>query len=224
LIHSFFDLMELLQTHLSLDDALFFCCIAYFIWEQRNKVVFESLVHNPVMVVLRAKNLFMDYSAGCSSGGMSGRKDNGVAVVVVEPWKALMVGWYKINWVVHRNAELGSWWSGILVRNHEGQVMAAKVGPLPSFPRGIGPGIGAVIQVLSFGLEMGFLDVIIEGPSSLLSPDAVSKRQQQIECSVKDYWVDDIGFCNSVFVVVCFPPLPKSQIRLPWLWQKWVPV
>ncbi len=31
LIHSFFDLMELLQTRLSLDDALFFCCIAYFI-------------------------------------------------------------------------------------------------------------------------------------------------------------------------------------------------
>ena len=52
LIHSFFDLMELLQTRLSLDDALFFCCQAYFIWEQRNKVVFESWVHNPIMVVL----------------------------------------------------------------------------------------------------------------------------------------------------------------------------
>ena len=108
LIHSFFDLMELLQTRLSLDDALFFCCIAYFIWEQGNKVVFESLVHNPVMVVLRTKKLFTDYSAGCSSGGMSGRNDNGVVVVVAEPWKAPMVGRYKINWAVHRNAELGS--------------------------------------------------------------------------------------------------------------------
>lgn len=199
LIHSFFDLMELLQTRLSLDDALFFCCQAYFIWEQRNKVVFESWVHNPIMVVLRAKNLFMDYSAGCSSGGMSGRNDNGVAVVVSEPWKAPMAGWYKINWAVHRNAESGSWWSGILVQNHEGQVMAAKVGLLPSFPRGFGPGIGAVIQVLSFGLEMGFLDVIIEGPSSFFSPDAISKRQQQIECSVKDDWVDDIGFLQQRF-------------------------
>lgn len=198
LIHSFFDLMEFLQTGLLVDDALLFCCIAYFIWEQRNKVVFESLVHNPIMVVLRAKNLFTDYSAGCSSGGMIGRNTNRVAVVVQEPWKAPMLGWYKVNWAVHRNAKSGSWWSGILVRNHEGQVMAAKVGLLPSFPRGVDPGIGAMIQILSFGLEMGFLDVIIEGPSSF-SPDAISKRQQQIEFSVQDYWVEDIGFLQQRF-------------------------
>ena len=153
----------------------------------------------------------MDYSAGCSSGGMSGRNDNGVAVVVSEPWKAPMAGWYKINWAVHRNAESGSWWSGILVRNHEGQVMAAKVGLLPSFPRGFGPGIGAVIQVLSFGLEMGFLDVIIEGPSSFFSPDAISKRQQQIECSVKDDWVDDIGFLQQRFRSGMFSSSPKVK-------------
>ena len=89
--------------------------------------------------------------------------------------------------------------------------MAAKVGPLPSFPQGIGPGIGTVIQGLSFGLEMGFLDVIIEGPSSLFSPDAISRRQQQIECSMKDYWVDDIGFLQQRFHSCMFSSSPQKS-------------
>ena len=58
---------------------------------------------------------------------------------------------------------------------------------------------------------MGFLDVIIEGPSSLFSPDAISKRQQQIECSVKDYWVDDIGFLQQRFRSCMFSSSPQKS-------------
>ena len=63
-IHNFFDLMAFIQSRLSVDKILFFfCCVAFFSWEQRNKVIHEHLIQNPCAVVLRAKNLHKDYQA-----------------------------------------------------------------------------------------------------------------------------------------------------------------
>lgn len=69
--------------------------------------------------------------------------------------------------------------------------MAAKVAHIQPLPRGVGPNIGAVLQALNFGVEMGFLDVVVEGPSALFSVDALH-RQLELESTVTDVWVGDI--------------------------------
>ena len=56
-LHCFFDLMVYSRNHLGIEDLKFFCCIAYFIWGQRNSWVHEGKVLNPVAVVSHVRRL-----------------------------------------------------------------------------------------------------------------------------------------------------------------------
>ena len=190
-INSFFDLIVYAQTRLSLEDFQFFCCIVFFIWEQRNRVVHEKGLYSPIAVVERALNLHLGYQrqplmqALASSGAL-----NGGAVLRNEvSWLPPGVGRYKVNWAICLHGTSKAWRCGVLVRDHGGQVMAGYVGRLMAMPRGVAREIGAIMQVLSFAVEMGFLDLILEGSHAL--PFMASRRGNQ-EQSVAEMWIEDI--------------------------------
>ena len=63
-IYCFFDLITCAQAKLKMEDFQLFCCIAFFIWEQRNWVVHEKGTHNPIAAVERARNLHHGYHSG----------------------------------------------------------------------------------------------------------------------------------------------------------------
>ena len=79
-------------------------------------------------------------------------------------WKPPIEGWYKINWTMSMDPLYKVGWLGVLVHDHARRVMAASMGQLMALPRGVHLGIGAMIQVLTFAVEMGFMDVVLEGP------------------------------------------------------------
>jgi hypothetical protein len=58
-----------------------------------------------------------------------------------------------------------------------------------AIPRGVAREIGAIMQALTFAVEMGFLDLILEGSHAL--PFMVSRRGNQ-EQSVAEMWMEDI--------------------------------
>ncbi len=67
--------------------------------------------------------------------------------------------------------------------------MAGYVGRLMAMPRGVAREIGAIMHALSFAVEMGFLDLILEGSHAL--PFMASRRGNQ-EQSVAEMWIEDI--------------------------------
>ena len=61
-LHCFFDLMVYSRHHFNLEELKLFCRIAYSLWGQRNSLVHEGKVLNPIAVVYRARYLLFDYN------------------------------------------------------------------------------------------------------------------------------------------------------------------
>uniref|UniRef100_A0A2N9GLD6 RNase H type-1 domain-containing protein n=1 Tax=Fagus sylvatica TaxID=28930 RepID=A0A2N9GLD6_FAGSY len=61
---------------------------------------------------------------------------------------------------------------------------------------GVGSHIGAVLQALSFGWDMGFLDVVVEGTYALFDD---SSKRVHLEQTVLDAWVEDVQFLFKKF-------------------------
>uniref|UniRef100_A0A2N9EDK8 Reverse transcriptase zinc-binding domain-containing protein n=1 Tax=Fagus sylvatica TaxID=28930 RepID=A0A2N9EDK8_FAGSY len=60
-VNCFFDLMVYARCRLNVEEMRLFCCLAYFIWGQRNLMVHEGRGVNPVAVVHRARRMLADY-------------------------------------------------------------------------------------------------------------------------------------------------------------------
>ena len=190
---SFFDLMQCVCFRLEADEIQFFCCIAYFVWEQQNKVIFGSLHYNPSAIVLRAKTLHMDYQAASHLHHTEAQVRPMVrdVLVVHNSWNPPLEGWYKLNWAIHKSSASCLWSVGFLVWDHKGRVLVALVLELTDLPRGVHPYVGAVIQGLRFSLSMRFLDVVMEGPPVHFMSATASVK---LENTIEDFWVEDIWF------------------------------
>ena len=121
-------------------------------------MVHEKGSYNPIAVVEWALNLHLGYQqrplmqALASSGAL-----NGVAVLRNEvSWLPPVAGWYKVNWAICLHSTSKAWHCGVLVWDHGGQVMAGYVKQLMAIPRGVAHEIGAIMQALTFAVELGF--------------------------------------------------------------------
>ena len=170
---NFFDLMELVRSRLERNEVELFCCIAYFIWGQRNKWIHEGHWLNPIAVMQRASALLKDYAAA------NGRREcavpeetvGDVGEVVGRRWYPPEEGRYKVNWETVMDLKTRHVFLGVVVGDHNQHVMAAMVMKLPMFPRGVHYHVGSVLHVLKFAMDMGFHDIIIEGPVASLFED-----------------------------------------------------
>uniref|UniRef100_A0A2N9F9E6 Reverse transcriptase zinc-binding domain-containing protein n=1 Tax=Fagus sylvatica TaxID=28930 RepID=A0A2N9F9E6_FAGSY len=192
-IPHFFDLMEAVRRRLSPEDIGLFSCLAYFIWGQRNKVVHEKLVGNPIVVVKQAKNLLKGYKesvpavASIDSGTMRSH-------VLVGPrgrWVPPPAGCCKVNWDIARDSAQKLCYVGVVVRDYDSKVLAARCSPIQALPLGVHPYIGACIKVLKFSVEMGFLDIYLEGPPVKFMQQL---HVQHLGSSIEDMWLEEIQF------------------------------
>ena len=121
-------------------------------------MVHEKGLYSPIAVVERALNLHLGYQRHPLMQALaSGRALNGVAVLRNEvSWLPPMAGWYKVNWAICLHSTSKAWRCGVLVRDHGGQVMAGYVKQLMAIPRDVAREIGAIMQALTFAVELGF--------------------------------------------------------------------
>ena len=190
-LHCFFDLIEYSRDHLGLDDLKFFCCIVYSIWGQRNLLVHERKVLNPVLVVDRARCFLTEYDKAFSRPTDVGRRDarqSGV-MPVAGGWRPPGLGLYKVNWAIFIDLNSRHGFLGALVRDHERCVLRAMVMKLPLLPRGVHLTVGAVLHTLQFACEMGFGDIILEGLvlSFLQCVGPISAG-----ATVQDIWLEEV--------------------------------
>jgi hypothetical protein len=59
-VYSFCDLINNAQSRLDPEDMELFCCVAYFVWMQRNRLVHDACSCNPKDVMQRAAKLICD--------------------------------------------------------------------------------------------------------------------------------------------------------------------
>ena len=162
----FFDLMMFVKERLSSDEVELFACIAYFIWNHRNRVVHDGLEPNPQGVVRKAKELLQAFKDALPKAGHVDHVAEAVPPSEGQRgvWLPPSEGRVKVNWEVFKHKPSQVWYVGALIRNHEGHFMAAMCSRVMSLPKAINPCIGACFQALQFTLEVGFSDVIFEGP------------------------------------------------------------
>jgi hypothetical protein len=95
---SFFDLMWVTQSRLTLEAVELFSCVAYFLWRQRNARVHENKACNPVMVVRHAVLLLQDFKrCGAKSVCESVGSRRQVLVDPVTVWDPPPDGVVKVN-------------------------------------------------------------------------------------------------------------------------------
>ena len=88
-----------------------------------------------------------------------------------------------------RNSQSQTWHLGVLIRDHDRNVMAAMCGPVMSLQRGVHPRIGACIQAITFALDIGFYEVVFEGPPVFFMGGL---HDSSLEVTVEDMWLEEI--------------------------------
>uniref|UniRef100_A0A2N9H4H5 Reverse transcriptase zinc-binding domain-containing protein n=1 Tax=Fagus sylvatica TaxID=28930 RepID=A0A2N9H4H5_FAGSY len=209
-LHCFFDLMVYSHNHVGIEDLKFFCCIAYFIWGQRNSWVHEGKVLNPVAVVSHAQRLLTDYNNAYQGlGGVVSRVCGESLVVPVNGgWRPPGLGLYKVNWAIFRDLTSRHCFLGSLIRDHESCVLGAMVMKLPLLPFGIHPTVGAVIHALQFAREMGFRDIILEGPSL---PFMLLVGPVSVGVTVQDMWLEGVEVLRQHFTSFSVAAISKED-------------
>uniref|UniRef100_A0A2N9G3J3 Reverse transcriptase zinc-binding domain-containing protein n=1 Tax=Fagus sylvatica TaxID=28930 RepID=A0A2N9G3J3_FAGSY len=145
---------------------------------------------NPVGVVRRARSLLQSFKLSLPQVGHIDRVEaqqsaQGDADL---RWEAPKAGEYKVNWEVCKDSGSNVWYVGVLIRNHVGRVMACLCSPVMALPRGLNPRVGACIHALKFALELGFLDICLEGPH-VNSLEVGSSFQIE---SIADMWNEEV--------------------------------
>ena len=166
--------MDLLWARLLHKETDLFACVAYFIWGQRNKVMHEGTVPNPMAVVKQAKLLYSGYKESLPTLGhlMHNSDDNRTTSSRGVRWLPPSMGRYKVNWAISRVSNSQEWFVRVLVRDLANSVLAARCCQVKALPKGIHPSIGACIQVLQFVIQLGFFVVEVEGPEIAILKDA----------------------------------------------------
>jgi hypothetical protein len=80
------------------------------------------------------------------------------------------------------------WWVGILIRDAEGVVLAASCEKL-NLGRDIVPWIAGAIATLNFAFDVGFFDIVFEGPQSPFINQLLCRPGGS---TIQDMWVMDI--------------------------------
>jgi hypothetical protein len=184
--HSFCDLLNTARSRLGVEDLQLFCCVIYFIWLQRNHMVYDESCSNPIEVMQQAAKLATDYRE--SKVFPPQMRSGTIAPQQNMVWVPPTAETFKVNWELIAGPSPQAWWVGILICDAEGFVLAAMCAKL-QFVHAVHPWADGAIYALNFALELGFFDIIFEGSSSLFLTKLVRKDWGN---SIQDMWVKDV--------------------------------
>ena len=134
--------------------------IMWYIWFNRNRVAHENKMWDPKLVVAKAESHLEEFIKASSRMG-EGEVRNG-SESSRPKWKAPIAGMVKINWDVIERVEVGSSSRGIIIRDSEGQVLAAVSSMGSEGGDLFARRLLCLTRALMFAGEIGFFDVEID--------------------------------------------------------------
>ncbi len=113
-VYSFCELINNAQSRLDPEDMELFCCVTYFIWMQRNRLVHDACSCNPKDVMQRAAKLICDFREASAVSFPS--KSAILTPELPKVWSPPDGNVFKVNWEVVVDSSHLHWWVGILIR------------------------------------------------------------------------------------------------------------
>jgi ribonuclease HI len=159
---SFLDTFEGLLRRLDKDDVDMVACIARQVWLRRNKWVFQGEFATPTHILQ------------CASNQLESAKSNGEAVRQVgqrrspqdrERWKKPSREFLKCNWDAAIDSDEMRMGVGVVIKNHEGEVVAAKCCTKPHITDPLVAEIVAAWSAAQFIRHLEIDHVLVEGDS-----------------------------------------------------------
>ncbi|XP_059445149.1 uncharacterized protein LOC132176993 [Corylus avellana] len=139
--------------------------VAKKIWARRNVVVHGGTFSSPTSIIREVEVIMHCTMADIEERGTGSERR---AVQSPANWDHPPFGQLKVNWDVAIDKTMNCMGTGVLIRNHWGQVCAAMCKRLTGIQE---PTVGEAMTVLAaveFSKEQNFHDIILEGDSLLV--------------------------------------------------------
>ena len=159
-----------------------FVTIARLLWLRKNAFVFEGRLSAPVEVIRLAK----DHIATFENINVA----RGKRQLVREPisnWQKPLVGFHKLNWNASLDGEHKLMGIGIVVRDHEGSVLAAMCSTKDYITDPGNAKALAAWHVVELSMRLGLVRVMLEG--NALRVINVFNQEEQ--------WMGSYGACHT---------------------------
>jgi ribonuclease HI len=183
----FREIIETIERRGSNDVVGFFAVISRELWRRRNSVLHGGSFSPPNVLVCEAKETFEQFSEA-NDIQRSLTENQTYFGATVEKWRRPPPGSYKINWDVGIDEKKNRLGVGIIIRDAEGKVTAARSLTVQSKPTPVvGEAIGA-FYAADFGRDIGVQNVILEG-DSLIVVKALQTEAENL--SLYGHFIDD---------------------------------
>ena len=133
---------------------------AWSIWFNRNKTRLGNACQSPHEIVHKARVLLLEYQHAHLHPPLFKNDSNTRWVPPVFPW-------YKVNVDAVVLSNLGTTGIGVIIRDHEGSVIAAMSKRLPLMLGPLEAEAKAVDEAVLFAWEVGIRDIIFETDSCI---------------------------------------------------------
>ena len=158
--HDIFLLFESLLDRLSIAEFELFLVQAWLIWNQRNAIVHGGQIKDPKWLKKRAADYLEEYRMA---------QEQLTLPSTTQPkntWQPPPPSVYKLNFDAAIFAELQCSGLGAIIRNSDGEVMAAMSVKGPSINSSEEAKALACRRAIEFSMEVGFSELLIEGDNA----------------------------------------------------------
>jgi hypothetical protein len=161
---SFMEVMEYLMDRCNKEELGLFAVTAKKIWARRNAVIHEEDFQHPNILVREAREA-LELASGQENED-TGTTTPSINVVETQvKWRPPPFGCYKLNWDVALDFQNKLMGIGVVVRDHQGEIMAALRRRVTCSPAPIQAESAGALAAAEFSRDLGLQDLILEGDS-----------------------------------------------------------
>ena len=182
----FIDLLHQCFSTLSTSEVQLFSMISWSIWYRRNRLRLQQPADNNFQLVKRARESLTEFQEA-QDRDLHLPQQPGSAESV--KWNPLAQGSYKVNYDGAVFSDSNAAGIGVIVRNHQGEVMGSLSQRIP-FPHSVEAlEASAARSAIQFAKDLGFTKIVLEGDSKTVV-DALLLREP---CTtIYGHIIDDI--------------------------------
>uniref|UniRef100_A0A7N2LRV2 RNase H type-1 domain-containing protein n=1 Tax=Quercus lobata TaxID=97700 RepID=A0A7N2LRV2_QUELO len=166
----FVQLIEELMDKLAVEELELFLVQCWVIWSQRNSVIHGGVLQEPSRLVNRATDLLEEYRRAQELLAIHSN------IGLVQKWEPSVGLIYKVNFDAAVFADLDALGVGVVVRNDKGEVMASLSTKGPPVQDSEEAEALACRRAMEFAVEVGFLEVILEGDNVTVMKSLISLK------------------------------------------------
>ena len=156
-------LIEDLLHKLPLDMLEFFLVLCWLLWNHCNRVVHCGILQDPGTLIGHARSLLVEYLKARTHLELPVFP---VTIGLSQQWQPPVGSMYKLNFDAAVFNDISASGVGMVIRNSDGQVMAAMSSKGPAVMDSEEAEILACRRALEFAIDAGFADLVMEGDNS----------------------------------------------------------